>query len=85
MAAAVNVLKIWLLLAGLCALLGGIGWVLGGYRLLSIFVFCGLLAGAATYWYAWVRAPWRRPRHPRWLQPSSASPPAPKSPCLGSI
>jgi heat shock protein HtpX len=51
-AAAVNVLKIWLLLAGFCALLGGIGWLLGGYRLLSIFVFCGLLAGAATYWYA---------------------------------
>ena len=25
--------------------------VLGGYRLLSIFVFCGLLAGAAVYWY----------------------------------
>jgi heat shock protein HtpX len=51
-AAAVNLLKIWLLLAGFCALLGGLGWVLGGYRLLSIFVFCGLLAGAATYWYA---------------------------------
>jgi len=25
---------------------------LGGYRLLSIFVFCGLLAGAAVYWYS---------------------------------
>jgi heat shock protein HtpX len=35
-----------------CALLGGLGWLLGGYRLLSIFVFCGLLAGAAVYWYA---------------------------------
>jgi heat shock protein HtpX len=41
-----------LLLAGACALLGGLGWVLGGYRLLSIFVFCGLLAGAAVYWYS---------------------------------
>jgi heat shock protein HtpX len=41
-----------LLLAGTCALLGGLGWVLGGYRLLSIFVFCGLLAGAAVYWYS---------------------------------
>jgi heat shock protein HtpX len=40
-----------LLLAGTCALLGALGWVLGGYRLLSIFVFCGLLAGAAVYWY----------------------------------
>jgi heat shock protein HtpX len=29
-----------------------LGWVLGGYRLLSIFVFCGLLAGAAVYWYS---------------------------------
>jgi heat shock protein HtpX len=35
-----------------CALLGGLGWVIGGYRLLSIFVFCGLLAGAAVYWYS---------------------------------
>jgi heat shock protein HtpX len=26
--------------------------VLGGYRLLSIFVFCGLLLGLAVYWYA---------------------------------
>jgi heat shock protein HtpX len=41
-----------LLLVGTCALLGGLGWLLGGYRLLSIFVFCGLLAGAAVYWYS---------------------------------
>jgi heat shock protein HtpX len=40
------------LLAGACALFGGLGWVLGGYRLLSIFVFCVLLGGAAVYWYA---------------------------------
>jgi heat shock protein HtpX len=51
-AAALNILKAWVLLLGACALLGGLGWVLGGYRLLSIFVFCGLLAGAAVYWYA---------------------------------
>jgi heat shock protein HtpX len=51
-AAALNILKVWLLLATVCALLGGLGWLLGGYRLLSIFVFCGLLAGAAVYWYA---------------------------------
>lgn len=52
MAAAFNLLKTWLLLAGACALLGGLGWVLGGYRLFSILVFCGLLAGAAVYWYS---------------------------------
>lgn len=52
MAAAVNIVKAWLLLLGACALLGGLGWLLGGYRLLSIFVFCGLLAGAAVYWYS---------------------------------
>ena len=54
-AVALNILKTWLLLAGTCALLGALGWVLGGYRLLSIFVFCGLLparpsTGTATGW-----------------------------------
>lgn len=52
MAGALNIVKAWLLLLGACALLGGLGWLLGGYRLLSIFVFCGLLAGAAVYWYS---------------------------------
>lgn len=52
MAAALNIIKAWLLLLGACALLGGLGWLIGGYRLLSIFVFCGLLAGAAVYWYS---------------------------------
>jgi heat shock protein HtpX len=47
-----NVLKAWALLAGACAVLGGIGWILGGYRLLSIFAFCGVLLAAALYWYA---------------------------------
>jgi heat shock protein HtpX len=51
-AGALNILKAWLLLLGACALLGGVGWLLGGYRLLSIFVFCGLLGGAAIYWYS---------------------------------
>jgi heat shock protein HtpX len=46
------VLKAWALLIGACAVLGGLGWVLGGYRLLSIFVFCGLLLAVALYWYA---------------------------------
>ena len=47
-----NVLKAWALLAGACAVLGGIGWILGDYRLLSIFAFCGVLLAAALYWYA---------------------------------
>jgi heat shock protein HtpX len=47
-----NLLKAWLLLAGTCAVLGGIGWILGGYRLLSVFVFSGLLLGLAVYWTA---------------------------------
>ena len=47
-----NVLKAWALLIGACAALGLFGWVLGGYRLLSIFVFCGVLLAGALYWYA---------------------------------
>jgi heat shock protein HtpX len=51
LAAARNLAKIWALLIGFCALLGGLGWVLGEYRLASIFVFCGLLAGATAWWH----------------------------------
>jgi heat shock protein HtpX len=47
-----NILKGWAFLLGVCAVLGGIGWLLGGYRLLSIFAFCGVLLGGALYWYA---------------------------------
>jgi heat shock protein HtpX len=47
-----NVLKAWALLLGSCAVLGGLGWLLGGYRLLSIFAFCGVLLAGALYWYA---------------------------------
>ena len=46
-----NVLKGWALLIGVCGTLGLIGWGLGGYRLLSIFVFCGVLLAGALYWY----------------------------------
>jgi heat shock protein HtpX len=46
-----NLLKIWLLLAGCCALLAAIGWRLGGYRLASLLVFFALLVAAAAYWY----------------------------------
>jgi heat shock protein HtpX len=47
-----NVLKAWLLLVGGCALLAAIGWPLGGYRLVSLLVFFGLLVAGAAYWYA---------------------------------
>jgi heat shock protein HtpX len=47
-----NVLKSWALLLGPSAVLGGLGWALGGYRGLSIFVFCGVLLAGALYWYA---------------------------------
>jgi heat shock protein HtpX len=51
-AAARNLLKVWLFLAVICALLGLLGWIAGGYRLLSTVVFCTLLAAVAAYWYA---------------------------------
>ena len=47
-----NILKAWLLLTSVCAALGLAGWGLGGYRIASLFVFCGLLAGVGAYWYA---------------------------------
>jgi heat shock protein HtpX len=47
-----NLAKAWILVLVVCALLGGAGWALGGYRLLSVFVFCGLLLIGALYWYA---------------------------------
>jgi heat shock protein HtpX len=47
-----NVLKAWALLVGACALFALVGWGLGGYRLLSIFVFCGALLAGALYWYS---------------------------------
>ncbi len=47
-----NVVKAWLLLTGICGVLGLAGWALGGYRLASFFVFCALLLAAGAYWYA---------------------------------
>ncbi len=46
-----NVLKALLLLLAVCAVFGGIGWLIDGLRGLEIFVFCALLAAAAGYWY----------------------------------
>jgi heat shock protein HtpX len=45
-----NVVKAWLLLAGVCGVLAFVGWTLDGVRLLSIFVFCGLLLVVGAYW-----------------------------------
>jgi heat shock protein HtpX len=45
-----NVLKAWLLLLGVCGVLALAGWQLGGLRLLSLFVFCGLLLVGGAYW-----------------------------------
>jgi heat shock protein HtpX len=47
-----NVSKAWALLLGLCAALGAFGWWVSGYRVASVFVFCGLLLGVAAYWFA---------------------------------
>ena len=44
-----NVLKVWLVLAGLCAVLGLIGYGIGDLRVASSFVFCGVLLGIAAY------------------------------------
>jgi heat shock protein HtpX len=45
-----NIAKAWLLLLGICGVLAGAGWELGGVRLLSIFVFCALLLVGGAYW-----------------------------------
>ena len=45
-----NVVKAWLLLAGVCGVLAFVGWSIGGLRLLSIFVFSGLLLVIGAYW-----------------------------------
>lgn len=47
-----NVAKAWALLLGLSAALGAFGWWISGYRVASVFVFCGLLLGVAAYWFA---------------------------------
>src|SRR5919204_1561785 len=47
-----NVLKAWLLLVGLCAVLGIVPLLAGDYRLLSVFLFCALLLSGAGYFYA---------------------------------
>ena len=45
-----NIVKAWLLLLGICGVLGSDRLGIGGLRLLSIFVFCGLLLVTGAYW-----------------------------------
>lgn len=45
-----NILKTWLLLAGICGVLALAGWELGGLQVLSLFVFAGLLLVGGAYW-----------------------------------
>jgi heat shock protein HtpX len=51
LAAARNLAKAWLLALIVAATFGAAGWLLGGYRTASIFVFCALLAALAVYAY----------------------------------
>jgi heat shock protein HtpX len=51
LAVARNLAKVWALLLGFCAALGGLGWALGEDRLASIFIFCGFLAGVTVWWH----------------------------------
>ncbi len=52
MIAARNLAKAWLLLVGLCLLLTALGWLLGGYRVASLFLFCALLSAGGLVFYA---------------------------------
>jgi heat shock protein HtpX len=47
-----NVLKAWALVLGVGAFLGALGFAAGGYRLLSILVFCAFLLAGGAYWYS---------------------------------
>ena len=47
-----NLLKAWGCLAVVLLALGALGWELGGYRLLLLFVGSGVLLAGAVYWYA---------------------------------
>jgi heat shock protein HtpX len=51
LAAAANLGKALLLLGGFCALGGGLGWLIGEYRLLLLFGAAAFLFAATLYWY----------------------------------
>jgi heat shock protein HtpX len=44
-----NVLKAWLVLVAICGILGLIGYGIGDLKVVSSFVFCGILLGIAGY------------------------------------
>ena len=46
-----NLFKALLLFAALCAIFVGLGWALGGYRLILLFGAAAVLIGAAVYGY----------------------------------
>jgi heat shock protein HtpX len=50
--AARNLAKAWLLLVGFCFVFAAAGWSLGGYRLMSLFLFCALLSAGGLVFYA---------------------------------
>jgi len=50
-AAVLNLAKAWLLVAFLAALLGGLGWLIGGATTALLFAFCSLLAATGVYRY----------------------------------
>lgn len=50
-AAALNLVKAWLLVAGLAVLAGALGWVIRGLTTSLLFAFCALLAASAVYRY----------------------------------
>ena len=52
MVVARNLAKAWLLLSGFCLLFAAAGWALGGYRLMSLFLFCALLSAGGLVFYA---------------------------------
>src|SRR6188508_3610937 len=52
LAAALNILKWWLVATMLAAFFGAFGWALAGPQTASVFVFCTLLAALAVYAYA---------------------------------
>ena len=48
-AAALNLLKAWLLVAALAVLFAALGWVIGGVTTSLLFAFSALLAASAVY------------------------------------